>query len=67
MKVPKYIINALYSRQKAADKFLYEDRIISEFIHRYNINCEYCDMHVETLCGGSDVISETISAIQESD
>jgi len=63
MKVPKYIDDALKRRERAAYTLIHNDLIISEFIKRNNINCEYTDLHCATLGEPAVVTTETINAI----
>lgn len=63
MKVPKYVIQALDRRKKAANAFVSADAIISEFIDKNGIDCEYTHLHCESLCNAHLANNETIEAI----
>jgi hypothetical protein len=52
MKVPKYIEQALNKRVKGACMVMESDRIITNFIEKYGIVCDF-----EDYCGGVEIYS----------
>lgn len=65
MKVPKYIEEALKRRAKAAVTFTDTDSVISEFIEKHGIDCEYTHLHCESLLNPYVANSATVKAIEE--
>lgn len=49
MEIPKSIEKALMRRAKAAYQFMEYDLIITRFIERNDIDCEFVNMRVESL------------------
>lgn len=66
MKIPKYIKQALDSRERAAESFNRNDIIVSEFIDKYDIEIDSCHYHggVESLVNPASSKLEIIAAIQ---
>lgn len=63
MRIPDYIKKALERREKAAYAFIRNDSIISNFILKNNIDCEYIHLHCESLGCPEIANQETITAI----
>lgn len=63
-KIPQYILKALENRAKAAVAFSEADSIISEYIDKNGIDCEYTHLHVETLTNPYSANEETIADIE---
>ena len=63
-KIPQYILKALEKRAKAAVAFSEADNIISEYIDKNRIDCEYTHLHVESLTNPYSCNKETIEDIE---
>jgi len=63
MKMPDYIEKALRRRERAAHTLMRNDFIVSEFITKNNIDCEYTYLHCETIVNPSLANTATIEAI----
>ncbi len=64
MKCPKYIEKALHDRARAAEKFLNLDLLISDWLDKNNIDCEYAHLHVETISNPYGTMDETLQDIK---
>ena len=65
MKVPKYIRNAIRLREQAAYTLIKYDSLITKFLDKHDINCEYRDLHVGIVTEPSQVVISTLSSIEK--
>lgn len=65
MKVPKYIFEAIKLRAIFAQRYSHYDHIVSDYIDKNNIDCEYIHGHVETIINPVFAARETFEAIKE--
>ena len=67
MKCPKYIIEALEARCRAADIFNKNDMLISEWVDKHNIEVPSEDYHggVESIVHPYDSMMSVLKCIQE--
>lgn len=67
MKCPKYILDALKARCRAAEIFNKNDILISEWIDKNNIDAPFEDYHggVESVVHPYDSMMSILNAIEE--
>lgn len=64
MKIPKYIDEAISARERAAGLLIKYDRIITEYMDKHGIECEYTNLHCGVIAESSTASACTRKAIE---